>query len=102
MAIMFKNYSKNAVRCGRQMIDFQDGSLLCMSPNQVIEMDTEGGRPGNMMGWGVFFHPDLIRVASLYDKMKEYTFFSYEISESLHLSDKEKQVLYDCVLTDRS
>jgi AraC-like DNA-binding protein len=97
-AIMFKNYSKNAVRYGRKMIDFQDGSLLCMSPNQVIEMDTEVADLENMMGWGVFFHPDLIRATSLYDKMKEYTFFSYEISESLHLSEKEKQVLYDCVV----
>jgi AraC-like DNA-binding protein len=30
--------------------------------------------------------------------VKDYNFFSYEISESLHLSEKEKQVLYDCVL----
>jgi AraC-like DNA-binding protein len=30
--------------------------------------------------------------------MKDYNFFSYEVTESLHLSEKEKQVLYDCVL----
>lgn len=30
--------------------------------------------------------------------MKDYSFFSYEMSESLHLSEKEKQVLYDCVM----
>ncbi len=29
--------------------------------------------------------------------MKEYTFFSYETSEALHLSDKEKETLYDCI-----
>src|SRR3569833_16585 len=34
--------------------------------------------------------------------MKEYSFFSYEISESLHLSEKEKQILYDCVLKIRA
>ncbi|MDA3615698.1 helix-turn-helix domain-containing protein [Polluticaenibacter yanchengensis] len=50
-----------------------------------------------MMGWGLFFHPDLLRGTSLGSKMKDYTFFSYEIAEALHLSDKEKEILYDCI-----
>ena len=49
------------------------------------------------MGWGLFFHPDILRGTSLANKMSTYTFFSYETSEALHLSDKEKQILYDCV-----
>lgn len=49
------------------------------------------------MGWGLFFHPDLLRGTSLGMKMKDYTFFSYETSEALHLSDKEKEILYDCI-----
>ncbi|MBO9202029.1 helix-turn-helix transcriptional regulator [Niastella sp. MAH-29] len=51
-----------------------------------------------MLGWGLFFHPDLIRSTSLNDKMEGYSFFSYEIAEALHLSEKEKQILYECVL----
>jgi AraC-like DNA-binding protein len=51
-----------------------------------------------MLGWGLFFHPDLIRGSGLGSKMKDYSFFSYEISEALHLSDKEKKILFDCVL----
>jgi AraC-like DNA-binding protein len=34
--------------------------------------------------------------------MKDYTFFSYEISEALHLSEKEKQLLYECILRIQS
>jgi AraC-like DNA-binding protein len=30
--------------------------------------------------------------------MSDYTFFNYETSEALHLSEKEKQILYDCIL----
>jgi len=97
-SIMFKNYSKNNIKYGRKIIDFQDGSLICMAPNQVIEMDNDIEMSENMLGWGLFFHPDLIRATSLSDKMKKYSFFSYEISEALHLSEKEKQILYDCVL----
>jgi AraC-like DNA-binding protein len=96
--VMFKNYSRNNIKYGRKPIDFQDGNLICMAPNQVIEMDDDIEVSENMLGWGLFFHPDLIRATSLNDKMKEYNFFSYETSEALHLSEKEKQVLYDCVL----
>ncbi|MFC3827727.1 MULTISPECIES: helix-turn-helix domain-containing protein [Niastella] len=96
--VMFKNYHSNTVKYGRKMVDFQDGSLICLAPNQVIEMDTDTEASENMLGWGLFFHPDLIRSTSLNDKMEGYSFFSYEIAEALHLSEKEKQILYECVL----
>lgn len=95
--IMFKNYCANHLKYGRQSLDFQDGSLICLAPKQVLEMDTEIEKKENMMGWGLFFHPDLLRGTSLMDKMNGYTFFSYEVKEALHLSDKEKEILYDCV-----
>jgi AraC-like DNA-binding protein len=95
--IMFKNYCANKLRYGRQAYDFQEGSLICIAPNQVLTMDNEIEKKENMMGWGLFFHPDLLRGTSLGNKMNEYTFFSYETAEALHLSDKEKQTLYDCV-----
>ncbi|WP_255562623.1 AraC family transcriptional regulator [Pedobacter sp. D749] len=96
-SIMFKNYPDNKIKYGRKIIDFQDGSLICMAPNQVIEIDNDEQASENIMGWGLFFHPDLIRTTSLNDKMKDYSFFSYETSEALHLSEKEKHVLYDCI-----
>jgi hypothetical protein len=78
-SVMFKNYSNNNIRYGRLPFDFQNGSLICMAPGQVIEMDNElDGSSENMPGWGLFFHPDLIRTTSLNDKIQEYTFFSYE------------------------
>ena len=96
--VMFKNYSKNHIKYGRKVMDFQDGSLICMAPGQAIEMDSEIEVSDNMLGWGLFFHPDLIRATSLGEKMKEYNFFTYEVSEALHLSEKEKQLLHECVL----
>jgi AraC-like DNA-binding protein len=95
--IMFKNYCVNHLKYGRQPIDFQDGSLICIAPRQLITLDNDIEKKENMMGWGLFFHPDLLRGTSLGQKMNEYTFFSYETSEALHLSEKEKQILYDCV-----
>jgi AraC-like DNA-binding protein len=95
--IMFKNYCANKLRYGRQTYDFQEGNLLCIGPKQVLTMDNEVEKRPDMMGWGLFFHPDLLRGTALGSKIHEYTFFSYDMSEALHLSDKEKDTLYDCV-----
>ncbi len=97
-SVMFKNFCPNKMKYGQQAYDFQDGSLICMSPRQIISLDEPTEQKIDISGWGLFFHPDLIRGTSLSAKMKDFTFFSYETSEALHLSDKEKQILYDCVL----
>jgi AraC-like DNA-binding protein len=96
-SIMFKNYCKNNIKYGRKAIDFQDGNLICIAPNQTIEIDNEIEHKEHMMGWGLFFHPDLIRATSLNDKLKSYSFFNYDVTEALHLSDKEKNILFECV-----
>ncbi|NML40041.1 helix-turn-helix transcriptional regulator [Chitinophaga sp. G-6-1-13] len=95
--VLFKDFN-TSVKYGRKIVDFQDGSLICMAPNQVIEMDDDTESTEGMAGWGLFFHPDLIRGTALNDRMKDYSFFSYETSEALHLSEKEKQILLDCML----
>ncbi len=97
-SILFKNYCRNHIRYGRKALDFQDGSLVCIAPNHIVTIDNDIEVNEDMLGWGLFFHPDFIRGTSLGGKMREYTFFSYEISEALHLSDKEKQLLYECIL----
>ena len=95
--LMFKNYCTNRIKYGRQTYDFQDGSLICIAPKQTITMDTEIEKRPDPLGWGLFFHPDLFRGTTLGDKMEQYSFFTYEMSEALHLSDKEKQILWDGV-----
>jgi AraC-like DNA-binding protein len=73
-SIMFKNYCKNHIKYGRKTIDFQDGNLICIAPNQTIEIDNEIEEREDKMGWGLFFHPDLIRSTTLNQKIKEYSF----------------------------
>ncbi|WP_121812114.1 helix-turn-helix domain-containing protein [Mucilaginibacter kameinonensis] len=96
-SLICKNYNRNNVRYGCKIVDFQGGSLICMAPNQVLELEKEVEPTAIVAGWGLFFHPDLIRATTLNDKMKDYSFFSYEVSEALHLSEKENQVLMECV-----
>lgn len=96
-SVMYKKYCNTNITYGRKPIDFNEGSLICMGPNQLITIDNEVETEQLTEGWGIFFHPDLIRNTSLNNKLKEFTFFSYEISEALHLSDKEKRLLFDCI-----
>jgi AraC-like DNA-binding protein len=41
------------------------------------------------------FHPDLIRGTSLSKGINEYSFFSYNTNEALHVSAKERQLVLD-------
>lgn len=91
--VMFKNHCTNKLKYGREYYDFQEGTLLCVAPNQVLTLEKTEVPKGEALGWGLFFHPDLVRGTSLGQKLKQYTFFSYETNEALHLSDKEKETL---------
>ena len=56
----------------------------------------DGGMTENPQGYALLFHPDLIRGTSLARKMKDYTFFSYEVNEALHMSERERQTIFNC------
>lgn len=93
-SIMMKTAKCGNMKYGRKNYDFQEGSLLCMAPDQILSAEnTDKEQNENAQGWGLFFHQDLIRKSSLAKKIKDYTYFSYEANEALHLSDKEKNTL---------
>jgi AraC-like DNA-binding protein len=89
-AITFKNNC--SLGYGRQFFDHQEGTLLCTAPEQVLHLK-KPERMEDIAGWGLFFHPELIRNAPLGKQISEYTFFRYEENEALHLSGDEKKIL---------
>ena len=80
---------------GRSQYDYQEGTLVFVAPGQVAGID-DGGETPNPEGYCLLFHPDLLRGTSLARKMKEYTFFSYEVNEALHMSERERQTIFNC------
>jgi len=84
------------LKYGCNYYDYQEGTLVFIAPGQIVGI---GNKPGSARpkGWGLLFHPDLIRGTSLGQNIKKYTFFSYEANEALHLSDRERQVVMDCL-----
>ena len=81
---------------GRNTYDFNEGVLIFTSPQQVISSRREQ-QPGDVQGWMLCFHPDLIRNTSLGQRIDDYGFFSYDVHEALHLSEAEQNTLNECV-----
>lgn len=95
--ITLKTKTSQLFKYGREYFDFSEGFLFGIAPNQIIEID-ETSEKGDMEGWSLYFHPDLIRGYDLMSKISDYGFFKYETKEALHLSEKEKSTLYDIVV----
>lgn len=84
------------LKYGCNYYDYQEGTLVFIAPGQVVGIGNKPGAPAPK-GWGLLFHPDLIRGTSLGHNIKAYTYFSYETNEALHLSEKERQIVMDCL-----
>ena len=72
---------------------FRDGSLFFMAPRQVFALE----RSDCIYGWGLYFHPDLIKGTSLAKNISKYTFFNYHVNEALHLSEEEQDTLSNVI-----
>jgi AraC-like DNA-binding protein len=82
------------VAYGRNEYDFQDGTLAFLKPGQVLTYQ-EKNIDKDTKGWGLLFHPDLIRKSSLGMNILDYTFFDYDTHEALHISEREKDTLHE-------
>jgi AraC-type DNA-binding domain-containing proteins len=81
---------------GRNKYDYQEGTLVFISPGQVVKI-TEREPETPRKGWVLLFHPDLIHGTSLSRSMSEYNFFSYDTNEAVHISEAERTIFFDCL-----
>ena len=81
---------------GRQEYDYQENTLVFIAPGQVFGHPQDGSTY-QAKGWCLYFSPELLRGTSLGRHMKDYTFFSYATNEALHLSQRERDTIIDCL-----
>ncbi|MFV0522066.1 MAG: helix-turn-helix domain-containing protein [Mangrovibacterium sp.] len=93
-AIFLKEFNCGELRYGRNKYDYQEGSLVFVSPGQVLEV-IKRPEPAKKKGWALLFHPDLILKTNLGKHIGNYTFFSYDTSEALHTSERERQMIME-------
>ena len=94
-SVFLKDTKCGDIRYGRQTYDYQEGTVVSFAPGQITEVDmNENTKPSAL---GILFHPDFIKGTSLGHEIKQYSFFSYESAEALHLSEDERKIFVDCM-----
>ena len=94
--IFLKEVKCAELKYGRNHYDYQDETLIFIAPGQVAGFEEENEITIQPNGWALAFHPDMIRGTSPGRHIKDYSFFSYDVNEALHLSDRERQVIVEC------
>lgn len=96
-SISLKSEIDGTIYYGRNTYDFQDGTLIFLSPNQLMEYEKGNEEISHNRSWTLIFHPDLIRKSELGRKIEQYSFFGYDAREALHLSEEERNSIENIV-----
>ncbi len=88
--ITFITRNSGQLKYGQNYYDFNEGSMLFIAPNQLVGT-TEYNK--DTYAYLLLIHPDFLHGYPLAKKIKEYTYFAYEVNEALHLSDDERQTM---------
>ena len=77
---------------GLTTYDLHRHALMCVAPGQIGgKADT--GEEIQTKGWALLFDPELLHGTDLERRMASYTYFSYNINEALHMTDRQRQTI---------
>ena len=91
-AVFLKIGYNGDIYYGNKKYRYDDGSLIFTKPGQIADLRHRGDkyRPSGRV---LIFHPDLLIGTPLADRMKDFTFFSYDVSEALILTPREREIV---------
>ncbi len=90
--VALKKIKSGHVLYGKTKYDHSNGSAVFMKPRQIIEVsNVQFAEKGFVM----FFHEDYLSGHHLYEQIKKYGYFEYEINEALHISPGEELILWE-------
>lgn len=95
-SILLKDTDCGTLKYGRSVYDYQRGTMLFVAPGQTMS-SPDDGTLHQPEGWIVAFHPEFLRGTGLSSILKDYSFFSYNASEALHLSEQERRTVIFCM-----
>ncbi|MEJ2901715.1 helix-turn-helix domain-containing protein [Pedobacter panaciterrae] len=94
-AVFLKEIKCGDLHYGCNYYDYEEGTLVFVGPGQVIGVENNG-ELYQPKGKALVFHPDLLKGTTLGRNIADYSFFSYEVFEALHLSEVERKIIFDC------
>jgi len=92
--IFLKDVKCGDLKYGCNYYDYQEGTLVFVAPGQVMEIENDG-KVYQPKGNALVFHADLLHGTSLAKSINNYSFFSYNANEALHLSERERQIVME-------
>ena len=95
-AVLLKDTDCGSMSYGRSIYDYEKGTVLFAAPGQVMGADDDG-KLHQPAGWALVFHPELLHGTHLARLIKEYSYFSYNANEALHLSEHERKTFTDSI-----
>lgn len=95
-AVLLKDTDCGTMQYGRSLYDYEKGTVLFAAPGQVMGA-ADDGNLHQPAGWALVFHPELLRGTPLARLMKDYTYFSYNANEALHLSEHERKTFTESI-----
>lgn len=91
-----KNFNAK-MKYGQQDFDFDEGIMHFMFPKQVLTIQASSEEEFKHSGWLLLIHPDFLWNTPLSKKIKHYDYFSYNVNEALHLSEKEENLVNEII-----
>ena len=92
-ALFLKETNCGDIRYGRKIYDYREGTIISFAPGQVSGVELL--KNVELKAYGLLFHPDIIRGTALGSEIKRYSFFSYESTEALHISERERTTIME-------
>lgn len=95
-AVVLKDADCGQLKYGQTIYDYHRGSMLFLSPGQILGSDN-GDTLLQPEGWALVFHPELLYGTHLAREIRDYSYFAYNANEALHLSEQERHTVIGCM-----
>lgn len=89
--ICFKKIKSGELYYGKTKYDHDKGLMFFAKPGQKLYAR---GLQYAEKGFAIHMHEDFLLGHPLFDEIKKYSFFDYEIHEALHVSPREKEIMW--------
>lgn len=87
--ISYKADPPGKIKYGQHYYDFDEGTMIFLAPGQVTAVEEEIPHAG----YSLLVHPDFFSNYPLGKSIKKFGYFSYDVNEALHLSEKEQAII---------